>query len=424
MSIGLILLLILIVLALLGMPVGQAIGIASMFCVFYGGYPITIMTQKLVSGLDSFVLLAIPFFMLAGAIMEQGGMTKKIFSFASAVFGWIQGSLAIITCVASAVFAALTGSAIATVTGIGGIAIPAMLEDGYDRHFATAVACNAAILGPLIPPSIFLIVYGNSAGVGITALFKGAVIPGLMLAAFFAIYCFFYAKKHNLRKSVGKFKLKTALIETRRGFLALLMPVLLLGVIFGGIATPTEAAAVACVYTFIIARFAYKTITLKTALKILIDSAFATGVTMYLIGTSKISGWVLAIEKIPDAIARSISGATDSSAIVIVLMNLFLIVVGMFVEGNAAIVMLTPILVPVAVACGMSPLQFGIVLCVNLCMGLITPPVGGCLVVGNEIGKGSLEKTFVKCIPFLLVESIVLLLVNAMPALSTWLGGA
>jgi C4-dicarboxylate transporter DctM subunit len=299
-----------------------------------------------------------------------------------------------------------------------------MMEDGYERHFATAVACNAAILGPLIPPSIFLIVYGNSAGVGIIALFKGAVMPGIILAALFAVYCFFYAKIHKFKKSAEKFVMKTALIETRRGFFALLMPFLLLGVIFSGLATPTESAAVACVYTFIIALFVYKMVTLKTVFKILVDSAFVTGVTMYLIGTSKISGWILAIEKIPEAIAGSISGAAASPMIVILLINVFLLIVGMFMEGNAAIVMLTPILLPMAVACGMSPLQFGIVMCVNLCLGLITPPVGGCLVVGNEIGKGNLEKTFLRCIPFLCIESLVLILVNAMPSLTVWMGGA
>jgi C4-dicarboxylate transporter DctM subunit len=424
MSIGLILLLVLIILVFLGMPIAFAIGVASMCCVLYGGYPITIMAQKLVSGLDSFVLLAIPYFILAGTIMDQGGITKKIFNFASAVFGWIRGSLAIITCVASALFAALTGSGIATVSGIGGITIPAMLEDGYDRHFATAVACNAAILGPLIPPSIFLIVYGNSAGVDIAALFKGAVLPGILLAALFVIYCVFYARKHNLKKSVEKFEIKKTITETRRGFFALLMPVLLLGVIFGGLATPTEAAAVACVYTFIVALFIYKMITLKKMFRILMDSAFITGVTMYLMGTSKISGWVLAIEKIPESIAASILGTSSSPVMIIVLVNLFLLVVGMFMEANAAIVMLTPILLPIAVACGMSPLQFGVVICVNLCMGLITPPVGGCLVIGNEIGKGQLEKTFIKCFPFLGLEAIVLILVNVIPALSTWLPGS
>jgi C4-dicarboxylate transporter DctM subunit len=422
MSIGLIFLIILIVLALLGMPIAFAIGVASMYCILADNYPTTIMAQKLLSGLDSFVMLAIPYFILAGTIMEQGGITRKILNFATAIFGWIRGSLAIITCIASAIFAALTGSGIATVSGIGGITIPSMIEDGYDRHFATAVACNAAILGPLIPPSIFLIVYGNSAGVDITALFKGAIIPGIMLAVFFVLYCIFYAKTHNLKKSAEKFEIKIALRETRRGFFALLMPVLLLGVIFGGIATPTEAAAVACVYTFVVVLFIYKTISFKKAFQILMDSALMTGVTMYLMGTSKISGWILAIKKIPEAIAGSIMSVGSSPILIMVLINLFLLVVGMFMEANAAIVMLTPILLPIAVACGMNPIQFGVIMCVNLCMGLITPPVGGCLVIGNEIGKGHLEKTFIKCVPFLGIEVIALLLVNAIPSLSTWLG--
>lgn len=423
MSIGIMLLGVMILLVLLGMPLAFAIGFASMACILNEGYLLTVIPQKLFAGLDSFVLLAIPYFIFAGNIMSQGGITKKILDFASAAFGWLKGSLAIITVTASAIFAALTGSGVATVSGIGGITIPAMKDEGYETEFAAAVASNAAILGPLIPPSIFMIVYGNSAEVDITALFKAGLLPGILLALLMAVYCYFYARKHDLKSSNEKFEPRKVLLQAKKSFWALLMPVLLLGVIFGGVCTPTEAAAVACVYTAVVALFVYKLITPKQLFKIAMESGLAVGVMMILMGTSKISGWVLTIAKVPTAIANGILSISDSPVIIMLLINLFLILVGMFMEANAAIVILTPILLPVATYCGMSPLQFGTVLCVNLCLGLITPPVGGCLMIGNEIARGRLEKTFVRCLPFVALELFVLFLVNVYPPLSTWLPG-
>ncbi len=421
MQIGLMLLVVMLVLVLLGMPIAFAVGFASMCCILSGGYQIIIIPQKLFAGIDSFVLLAIPFFMLAGNIMANGGITRRILDFASAAFGWLKGSLAIITVIASAIFAALTGSGVATVSGIGGITIPAMKEEGYEPEFAAAVASNSAILGPLIPPSIFMIVYGNAAEVDISSLFKAGLIPGITLAVLLALYCHRYAKKHDLKSSNERFEWKNVLVQAKKSFWALLMPVLLLGVIFGGVCTPTEAASVACVYAIVIAVFVYRMIDAKKLFEIFKQSGLVVATTMIIMGTSKISGWVLTFAKVPTTIANAILGASSSSFMIILLINLFLILVGMFMEANAAIVILTPILLPIVTKCGMSPLQFGTVLCTNLCMGLITPPVGGCLTIGNEIAHARLEKTFVRCLPFLAIEAIVLTLVNAVPAFSTWL---
>jgi C4-dicarboxylate transporter DctM subunit len=411
MNIGILLIIILLLFSLLGMPVAFAIGIASMVCVFYGDYQISVLAQKMFSGVDSFILLAIPYFVLAGNIMSAGGITKRILAFSAEAFGWLKGSLAIITVTSSAIFAALTGSGVATTSAIGGITIPAMKEEGYDLHFATAVAANGGILGPLIPPSIFLITYGNSAEMDINALFKAAVVPGVLLALLLIIYVYIYACRHHL-KSGKTFNLKKTAKATKDGIWALLMPLLLLGLIFSGITTPTEAAAVACVYTFIVAVFIYKTIDAKKTFKVLEESAVATALMMFLMGNSKISGWVLAIGKVPEVIANGILSISSSAFVIMLAINIFLLVVGMFMEGNAAIVILTPILLPLALQCGISGVQFGIILCVNLCMGLVTPPVGGCLHIGNMIGNGRIELTFIRSIPFLLVETIVLILVN------------
>lgn len=423
MNVGAMLLIIMILLVLLGMPIAYAIGFASMYCLFSGGYQLTILPQKMFAGLDSFALLAIPYFMFAGNIMGQGGITKKILDFASAAVGWLKGSLAIITVVASAIFAALTGSGIATVSGIGGITIPAMKEEGYETEFAAAVASNAAILGPLIPPSIFMIVYGTSADVDVTLLFKAGLVPGVLLAFLLVVYCYLYAKRHDLKSSNEKFVVRRVLSQGKKSIWALLMPIVLLGVIFGGVCTPTEAAAVACVYTAVIAVLVYRMVKPKQLFKIAMESGLTVGITMVLMGTSKISGYVLTIARVPTMIANAILGISDSPAIIMLLINVFLLVVGMFMEANAAIVILTPILLPVATYCGLSSVQFGVIICVNLCMGLVTPPVGGCLTIGNEIAKGRLEKTFIHSLPLIGVELIVLFLVNAIPALSLWLPG-
>lgn len=420
MNIGVLLMVILIVLVLLGMPVSLSIGIASMACISYGGYQMVILPQKMFSGVDSFVLLAIPYFVLAGNIMGKGGITQKVLDFASAAFGWLKGSLAIITVAASAIFAALTGSGVATASAIGGLMIPSMEKEGYDKHFAAAIVSNAAILGPLIPPSIFLINYGNAAELDVSSLFKAAIVPGVFMAVTMAAYCVWYAHRHNL-KAGEKFSARKTLKATKDGIWALLMPILLLGVIFGGVCTPTEAASVACAYTFLVALLIYRTIRLKDALEILEESALAAAVMMFLMGCSHISGWVLAISKVPSMIAEQILSWSSSPILIMILINLFLIVVGMFMEANAAIVILTPILLPVATACGLSPVQFGIVLCVNLCMGLVTPPVGGCIIIGNDIAHGKLERTFICAVPLLIVEAITLTLVNAVPAFSMWL---
>lgn len=412
----------LIILVLLGMPVPFAIGFASMISLLEGGFKIAAMSQKMFSGIDSFVMLAIPYFILAGNIMAEGKLTNKILDFAAAALGWMKGSLAIITVAASSIFAALTGSGVATVSAIGGITIPAMRDEGYDPEFATAVAANAAILGPLIPPSVFLITYGSSAELDISALFKAAAVPGVFMAVCMAIYCVWYAKRHNL-KAGAKFEAKKVAKSAKEGIWALLMPVILLGVIFCGICTPTEAAAVACVYTIIVVLFIYRSMTFKQCFKIFQDSAVAAGAIMFLMGNSKISGYVLAIAKVPGTIANAILGVSDSAFVIMLLINIFLLIVGMFMEGNAAIVILTPILLPVAKLCGMDGVQFGVLMCVNLCMGLVTPPVGGCLHIGTMISNTKFEKTFIKCIPFLIVEAITLILVTAWPAFTLWAVG-
>ncbi|WP_319567661.1 TRAP transporter large permease [Cohaesibacter marisflavi] len=420
MGIGTVLLVGLIVLVLMGMPVAFAIGIASMASILVGNYNLIVVPQKILAGMDSFPMLAIPFFVLAGNLMTGGGITDRILSFTKATMGWMRGSLGIVTVIASAIFAAISGSGTATVTAIGGITIPAMKKEGYPPELSAAIAASASTVGPLIPPSIILIVYGNSVQTSIRELFMAAVIPGVMLVLGFLGYTYYKARSLNL--PVGK-KLdhKEVCRETKRSFWALLMPIIILGGIFGGVFTPTEAAAVSAVYAFIIGIFVYRNLTLKSINRIFYDSCIVSTIMLFLVGCSKTSSWVLAMGRVPEAIASNLLSVTDQPVLLLLLLNVFLLIVGMFMEANVAVVIFTPILLPIAMACGLSVVQFGVVMCFNLCLGLITPPVGLCALLGNNIAEGRLELTLRYCASLFLVGAVILMCTTYIPAMTTWL---
>jgi C4-dicarboxylate transporter DctM subunit len=419
-TVGAILLLGLIALVVLGMPVAFAIGIASMFSLLAGDYQLIILPQKILAGLDSFPMLAIPFFVLAGNLMTGGGITDKILDFARASVGWMRGSLGIITVLASAIFASISGSGTATVTAIGGITIPAMKKDGYPSELAAAVAASSSTLGPLIPPSIILIVYGNSVQASIRELFMAAVLPGLLLAGGFALYTYFLACRLHL--PVGeRMGVKAVARQTRRSIWALFMPVLILGGIFGGVFTPTEAAAVSAVYAFLVGAFVYRNLNGSNLGRIFYDSCITSTIMLFLVGCSKASSWVLAVARIPDYIAQEMLSLSSEAAVLLVLINIFLLIVGMFMEANVAVVIFTPLLLPIANVCGLTTVQFGVVMCLNLCIGLLTPPVGLCALLGNNIAEGRLELTLKRCVPFTLIGLIVLMLSTFAPSLTLWL---
>jgi C4-dicarboxylate transporter DctM subunit len=420
MTIGIVLLVVLIILVVLGMPVAFAIGISSTLAILAGNYELIILPQKVFAGLDSFPMLAIPFFVLAGNLMTGGGITDKILDFTRVTVGWMRGSMGVITVCASAIFSAISGSGTATVTAIGGITIPAMKKDKYPADLAAAIAASASILGPLIPPSIILIVYGNSVQASIRDLFMGAVIPGLMMIFVFLIYVYFLARR--LKLPVGEKATAGAIFaQTQRSIWALLMPIIILGGIFGGIFTPTEAAAVSAVYAFLVGAFVYRNLTLESMARIFHDSCITSAIMLFLVGCSKASSWVLAIARVPDEIARSLLSVSDNTIILLLLINIFLLIVGMFMEANVAVVIFTPILLPLAKACGLSVVQFGVVMCVNLCIGLLTPPVGLCAYLGNNIAGAPLEQTLKRCCAFLIAGLLVLMMITYLPWLTNWL---
>lgn len=410
-----------LVLVVLGVPIGLCLGISSMLTLlFAGNLPFIVIPQKIFNGMDSFPILAIPFFMLAGDIMNAGGLNKKIIRVANAFVGWVRGSLAIVTVVASMFFAAISGSAVATVSAIGGITIPAMKKEKYPPEFAAAVSASAAVCGPIIPPSIPLIVYGAALTMSISDLFIAAVIPGLMLGLALLGLSYYIAKKNNFPKNekASKTEKKEALKD---GIGALLMPVIILGGIFSGIFTPTEASVIAVVYALFLAFFVYKSIKFNDLHRILSEAAISTATIMLILATSKVLSWLVVIADLPTIIANGIHGVTSSGFVILILINIILLIVGCLMEANAAMIILIPVLVPLAASAGMNSLQFGVVMTFNLCLGLLTPPVGATLLIGSYIAKCKFEKAVVAMLPFFAVGLIVLMLITFVPALTLWL---
>ena len=419
MNAGALLIIVLVGLSILGIPVCFSLGIGTIVALMYGGLPTVVLAQKTFTGMDSVSLLAIPFFMLAGIFMG-GSCSKKLIAVADAFFGWIRGSLAVVTVFASAIFAAISGSGVATVSAIGGMLIPSMKEEGYEGGFTAAIASMASILGPIIPPSIFLIVYGNSTETSIGQLFMGAMLPGIGLAVILAIYCVFYAKKHDLKAHKLKPAKQVAKI-TLDGIWAIFMPILVLGGIFGGIFTATEAAAVTCVYTLFVGLFIYKDIKLGNMLNMCTEAGITAATILLLVGFAKGGSWVIVASGLPQEILSSFMAITNSKIIILLLINILLLIVGMIMEANAAIVMLAPVLLPLVKALGMSTVHFGVIMALNLCIGLVTPPVGTCILLGNAIAKEKLSATLKAAIPMIIIAVLWLMVVTYVPATTEWL---
>ena len=419
MNAGALLVVLLLVFSIMGIPICFSLGIATIASLVYGGLPTVVLAQKTMTGMDSVALLAIPFFMLAGNLMS-GSCSKKLVDVADCFFGWLSGSLAVVCVFASAIFAAISGSGVATVSAIGGIMIPNMKKEGYKDGFTAAVASVASILGPIIPPSIFLIVYGNATETSIGALFMGAMIPGFGLAVILAIYCVIYAKKNGLKGKPLKPAKQVAKV-TLDGIWALFMPVLVLGGIFLGIFTATEAAAVTCVYTLFIGLFIYKDFKVRDVLGLCTEAGITAATILLLVGFAKAASWVVVVAKLPQAILDGFLAITNSKIIILLLINFLLIIVGMVMEANAAIVMLAPILLPLIKTLGMSTVHFGVIMALNLCIGLVTPPVGTCILLGNQIAKTKLEDTLKAAMPMILISVIWLLIVTYVPGTVEWL---
>lgn len=419
MNAGFIVILALLGLSFLGIPIYLALGIGTLVALNVADMPLIVLPQKLFAGMNSSSLLAIPFFMLAGNIMSRS-ITGKLIDVSNALIGWIKGSLAVVTVLSSALFGAISGSGVATASAVGGTTIPAMKEEGYPSHFAAAIAGIAAILGPIIPPSITLIVYASITDLSVSKLFVGSVIPGALLAGGLIAYALFYGIKHNLPAHPKK-KPKEIVSTFKDGIWALLMPLIILGGIFGGIFTPTESAAVAVVYSLMVSLFIYKDMEFKELFTVFVEGAVATSTILMLVGLSKASSYIVTTSGLPQQVLEGFTAITSSKVVILLLLNLLFLIIGMLMEANAAIIMMTPILMPLLSAFEIDPLQFGIIMSFNLCIGLVTPPVGICLLMTNQIAKASFVETLRSILPMLLVSIVVLMLVTFVPQFTLWL---
>ena len=415
MNAGLLIIILLLGLALLGFPIYIALGIGALAALNLADLPLIVLPQRMFAGMNGSALLAIPFFILAGNIMSRS-ITGKLIDICNAIIGHIKGSLSLVTILASALFGAISGSGVATASAIGGITIPAMKREGYPAPFAVGVASISSILGPIIPPSIVLIVYASITNVSVAELFLGSVLPGIILA----VALIAYGHEHNL-PAHEKPNLRKIGSSVRKGIWALLMPIIILGGIFGGIFTPTEASAVAVVYSLIISLFVYKDMSFKELPQVFVEGAVSTATIMVMVGLSSACSDVITTCGLPQQLVSFFSSITNSPVVILLLLNILFLIIGMLMEANAAVVMMTPILLPLLNAFGIDLLQFGIVMSFNLCIGLVTPPVGLCLLLCNQTGETRLSHSLKAMMPMLLISIIVLFLITYVSPLTTLL---
>lgn len=404
----------------LGVPVAFSLGVAVLTYFLTDGVALITLPQKMFAGMNSFVLLCVPGFILAGNLMNQGGITNRIIGFSNSLVGHIRGGLGQANIIASMVFAGISGTATADAASLGSILIPAMEEDGYDTDFSCAVTAASSCIGPIIPPSLPMIVAATLTGLSVTKLFVAGIIPGLLLGLGMMGVCYFIARKRNYpKKSRQNWGVRTK--SFLGAFWALLMTFIILYGIMGGICTPTEASMIAVVYALIVGLFIYRELPLKEIPKIIRDSACVTTSILMLIGFANVFAWVLSKEQIPTLVANTLLGLTENKYILLLLINLLLLFVGTFMETNAALAILFPTLLSVAVSVGINPIQFAIIVVLNLIMGLTTPPVGVCLFVTSTVGKISLGRVARAILPFLVVNLVVLALVTYFPPVTLWL---
>lgn len=410
-----------IIFLILGIPIAFVLGLTSFVGLLYSGdIPLLLIPKQMFSGTDSFPLLAVPFFILAGNLMNIGGITKRLIHFCNILLGHVRGGLALVNVVASMFFAGVTGAAVADTSALGSILIPAMTREKYDRDFSAAVTAASSTVGPIIPPSIPMVILGTVGELSIGALFLAGVIPGILMGLSLLVVAYVISVKRDYPKEKMR-SLKEFFIGLKDALLALLMPAIIMGGILGGIFTPTEAAVVAVFYAFLVSFFVYREVRWKDLPRVLIDSVVVTSIIMFVIANSAIFGWILANHQVPQAVAHIFLSITNNKWVLLLLINLFLLFVGTFMETTASLIILTPILLPMAVKVGIDPIHFGLVMVLNLVIGLITPPLGVCLFIACSIARITLEQIVKAILPFLIAAIGVLFIVTYIPELVLWL---
>ncbi|MCM3762868.1 TRAP transporter large permease [Alkalihalobacillus oceani] len=407
---------------LLSVPIGIALGLSSVVTIL--GTNIIGMdtfTQRMIEGLNNFPLLAVPLFAFAGDIMGRGGIAKRLLNLANIFFGRITGGLGVVTVIACLFFAAISGTGSATVAAIGLIMIPAMIAKGYAPPFATALVATSGTVGTLIPPSVTMIIYAVTAGVSVTQMFAAGIGPGLLVGIALITFTLYYANKHKYKGEENQYTVKEAFVIFLKAIPALLVPVIVLGGIYGGIFTPTEAAGAACIYGIILSVFVYKEIKITELPYFAFNACMLSAAVLLIIGMSAGFGLILTVTQLPVTISSFIIDIGTNMIVILLLINVLLLITGTFMETNAAIVILTPILLPIVTAVGVDPVHFGLIMVLNLAIGFITPPLGANLFMATKVSNVSYETLAKSIIPWIFVMIVVLLLVTFIPSISLYL---
>jgi len=402
-----------------GMPVGIAIGVAGMVGILdMGPRFMTMMPDRIFAGLDLFPFLAMPFFILAGEIMNRSGITLGLVKLADALVGWLRGGMAHSNMVASVMFAGITGSATADAAAFGNTLVPAMQKAGYSRPYACAVTAAGSIIGPTIPPSTLAIIYGSIMGVSIAGLFAAGILPGLLICAICMAVIALTARRKGLPKGEGRPSFRGVMAALREGFLAALLPVFILGSILGGFATPTEAAAIAVAYSLFVGGVIYRALSWVDLYQIAVRTTRITGVIFLIIASATILGWWMTFNRIPQAIAEAILSISQEPEIVIGLILILLLLIGLVMDINATLIILAPVLAPLLLKIGMEPVHAGIMIILALNISLMTPPVGACLFVLASVTGEKVEAITRELWPFILAEVGILILIAYWPGLT------
>ncbi|PAL04637.1 TRAP transporter large permease [Peribacillus simplex] len=405
----------------LGVPIAISLGLTSALVAGIGGLaPLQLVPQQMFNAINSFPLMAIPFFILAGSLMQTGGISQRLVNFASSLVGHITGGLAMVVIITSMFFAAISGSGAATTAAIGSILIPAMIAKGYDPNYASANQAVSGALGVIIPPSIPLILYGISAKQSVGDMFIAGVIPGVIVTISLLISAYIISKRKGY-VGVEKASFTDIGKAFKSAILSLLMPIIVLGGIYGGIFTPTEAAVIAVAYSFIVGVFVYREIKWRDIPVIFKESSVITAITMIIISTAGLFSFVLNRLKVPNLVSDTFLDVSTNVYVFIIIVNVFLLIVGMFMEAAAAILIFVPILLPIATSLGIDPVHFGIIVVVNLAIGLVTPPVGLNLFVASKISNIRIEQISKAIVPFVIILFVDVLIISLIPFFSTWL---
>ncbi|WP_096186878.1 TRAP transporter large permease [Evansella halocellulosilytica] len=410
------------ILLMLSVPIAIALGLSTMITLLYTEtMSLTFLAQGLITETDSFPLMAVPMFILAGEIMTKGGISRRLFNLANVMVGGVTGGFAIAAVVTCMFFAAISGSSPATVAAIGAIMIPEMVRQGYDKKFATATVAASGSIGVIIPPSIPMIIYGVSSSTSIGNMFIAGIVPGVLIGVLLMVWAYIYSKRKGYKGRDEKVSIKDWGLAIWDGKWAIIIPFIILGGIYGGFTTPTEAAVIAVVLALFIGMVLYRELKIKDLIPVFRNAALTTATVLIIVGIASAFGRLLMIEQIPNQIATAITSISGSMVVTLLLINILLLVVGMFMETVAAIIILTPILMPIALHLGIDPVHFGMIMVVNLAIGFITPPLGVNLFVGSGISGVSILSLSRSIFPFLIAMLISLLIITYIPEVSTWL---